>query len=454
MDALFDLIPTSLKKFEPLHQLPSTGLTELALQQHLTSMASKNQGASFESFLGGGAYHRFIPPAVNHIASRSEFYTAYTPYQPEISQGTLQVIYEFQTLISELTGMDVTNASVYDGATALTESALMALRIKRRKALVYTETINPQYLQVLKTYVTAMGDVTLHAFNPLLPIEEQLQVDSKSIAAVITQQPDYFGTIHASGHIQAFCERADVILITAVDPVTLALLEPPSAFGAQIVCGDIQQFGNSVNFGGPYGGFVATTEKLMRQLPGRVVGRTLDKDGKVAYTLTLQTREQHIKREKATSNICTNQSLNMLKATIYLSLVGPNGLRQIAEVSTQRAHELASGILSMPGVSMRFEQPFLYEFAVRLPMPAATMIQNMAQRFDILAGIDMGRYYPEETNTLLIAVTEMNSPESIQKYLTAFRTILQGTELSVLSGSGRKPKTVLATGTFGELAYV
>ena len=220
---------------------------------------------------------RFIPPAVNSIASRGEFYTAYTPYQPEVSQGTLQVIYEFQTMISELTGMDVSNASVYDGASALGEAAMMAVRATRRKVLYYAQTVHPQMLRVLTTYVHAFGEIELVGFDPERPLAEQLHHEAKQVAGVLIQQPDYFGTVRAWDSVRTFCETAGAILVVSVDPMTLGVLTPPRAFGAGIVCGDIQQFGNPVNFGGPYGGFIATTEKLMRQLPGRLVGRTVDK---------------------------------------------------------------------------------------------------------------------------------------------------------------------------------
>lgn len=449
--ALFEAIPGSLKQDYTVKHLPHSGQHELGLQQHLVEAASKNRGAAMESFLGGGAYQRFIPPAVNTIASRSEFYTAYTPYQPEISQGTLQVIYEFQTMMSELTGMDITNASVYDGATALSESALMAMRITRRSVLYVSDTMNPQFQQVLQTYIDALGGVELRRFDPVRPLRDQVTEDPKTIAAVMVQQPDYFGIVRPMDDYQSFCDGSGALLVVNADPVSLGILASPRAFGASIVCGDIQQFGNSVNFGGPYGGFIATTEKFMRQLPGRVVGRSLDKDGRVAYTLTLQTREQHIRREKATSNICTNQSLNVLKATVYLSLVGPQGLRQIAEVSAERAHQLAESLLSLPGVSMRSDGSFLNEFALRLPVPAEVMITHMAEHYGILAGVNVGKYWPDEKNTLLVAVTEMNSLESLKRYVAAFKTTLSRHGLSVMPAGSSRQEPMMATGTTGRM---
>ncbi len=449
VDALFDAVPASLKHPFTLNTLPKNGRSELELQHYLTAMASQNPGAGMLSFMGGGAYARFIPPAVNAIASRSEFYTAYTPYQPEISQGTLQMIYEFQTMMSELTGMDVTNASVYDGATAMSEAAFMAVRATRRKVLYVSKTTNPQYQQVLRTYCHAFGDMALGWFDPDQPLGPQFTHEPNTIAAILVQQPDYYGTIRPLSAYQEAAKATGALLVVAVDPMTLALLDSPRKAGADIVCGDIQQFGNSVNFGGPYGGFLSTTEKLMRQLPGRVVGRTVDKEGTTAYTLTLQTREQHIRREKATSNICTNQSLNVLKATAYLSLLGPQGLHRIASVSAERAHELAKGLLAVPEVSLRSGDAYLYEFAVRLPIPAKTMVHQMAHQYGILAGIDLGKYWPEEDHTLLIAVTELNTPESLERYLSAFRDVIHNRGLSVLpSGMSRDVKMV-ATGTRG-----
>lgn len=450
IDELFASIPETLRKSYPVGALSLHGRDELDVQQHLSSMATRNTGATFESFLGGGAYARFIPPVVNTIASRSEFYTAYTPYQPEISQGTLQMTYEFQTMIAELTGMDVANASVYDGATALSEAAFMAVRATRRRILYLSKTTNPHYQKVLQTYAEALGEIELRSFDPAKPIASQIQEgDSKAVAAILVQQPDYFGLIRPLQEYHRFCQDSGSLLVVSADPVAMAVLEPPGNAGADIVCGDIQQFGNPVNYGGPYGGFIAVRERLLRQIPGRIVGRTLDKDGKVAYTLTLQTREQHIRREKATSNICTNQALNILKAAVYMSLVGPGGLRQIAEVSAERAHRLAQGLLELSEVTLRFDGPFLYEFALQLPLPASTVVKHMAQRHGILAGIDLGRYWPEEERTLLIAVTELNDLPSIHRYIDAFKATLGNQGLSIVPGTSNPRSALLSTGTLG-----
>lgn len=446
-ETLFESIPESIRNNVPVKTLPLKGLSELELQQALNTAAAKNQTLLLESFQGGGAYHRFIPPAVNTLAGRSEFYTAYTPYQPEVSQGTLQMLYEFQTMLSELTGMAVTNASVYDAATAITESIIMAIRATRRNQVWVSQTINPQFKQVLETYAWALDEIAITYFDPDQPLPAPL--DPKSLAAVVVQQPDYFGRIHDLETVSQFCQHHKATFIVSVDPVTLSVLAPPGAYGADIVCGDIQPFGNAVNYGGPYGGFIATTQKLIRQLPGRLVGRTTDKNGHTAYTLTLQTREQHIRRDKATSNICTNQSLNVLKASIYLSLVGPQGLKQVATVSAERAHYLASQLTQIPGVSLSSAHPYLYEFTLTLPVAASELISSMAQSASILPGIDLGRYDPHRVNQLLVTVTEMNSWESIARYIDGFKSALQKTQSkqsTVRTLTHEAPSAICASG--------
>jgi glycine dehydrogenase subunit 1 len=285
---------------------------------------------------------------------------------------------------------------------------------------------------VLQTYVNALADETLpikiFVFNPLEPIAEQLDaasVDPKTLAALVIQQPAYFGSVHDVKTITSVAKSMGALTIVSVDPVTLALLEPPGKLGADIVCGDIQPFGNSLNYGGPYGGFIATTQKWTRQLPGRLVGRSIDKEGTTAYTLTLQTREQHIRREKATSNICTNQSLNVLKACIYLALVGPQGLKQVAMLSAQRAHFLANALTQVTGVSLKSSAPFLYEFSLNLPIPAQVLIDEMGERHGIIPGIRLSKYWPEDIHGLLVTVTEMNSQETLIRYIDGFTAIIQ-----------------------------
>ncbi|MEB3286563.1 MAG: aminomethyl-transferring glycine dehydrogenase subunit GcvPA [Vampirovibrionales bacterium] len=421
---LFSDIPTSLRENIRYCTLPESGLSELELQQHLKDWAKENTGASYASFLGGGAYHRFIPPVVNTIAGRSEFYTAYTPYQPEISQGTLQYTYEFQTMICELTGMDVANASVYDGGSAVTEAALMAIRSTKGNTVLAADSINPEYRAVLETYLNTLEGITLKAFNLESLPQVLASYDPKQLAAIVVQQPNYFGCVEALDTVREYCQAQKTFFIVAAEPFSLALLEAPGHYGADVVVGDIQPLGNNLSFGGPYGGYMATKEKHMRQLPGRLVGRTLDKNQRPCYTLTLQTREQHIKRERATSNICTNQALNILKATVYLTLVGPSGLRYLSDLSAQRAHWLSEQLSAINGVSLLFpEKPFLNEFSVQLPVPAELALHAL-EKASILGGIALARFYPDKPNSLLISCTEMTPPDQLKRYVDVLKNLL------------------------------
>jgi glycine dehydrogenase subunit 1 len=447
-EALFADIPASLRENVRFDVLPERGLSEPELQQMLKDWARLNRGQEMACFLGGGAYARFIPPAVQTIAGRSEFYTAYTPYQPEIAQGTLQATYEFQTMISELTGMDAANASVYDGASAVAEAALMALRVTRRSRVRVARTVHPDYRRVLKTYMTPLDElkpkgVEIIEFDP----SEWNQAGPESrpdreTACVIVQVPDYFGALPDLAGIRRFCEASGALFVVSAEPVSLGILQPPGAYGADIVIGDIQPLGNALAFGGPYGGYIATRNRYLRQLPGRLAGRAVEKTrettegkngqngvqaGRIGYTLTLQTREQHIRRETATSNICTNQALNVLKATVYLSLLGPAGLKNLAALSAQRAHALAHRLQQLPGVRLyRPEQPFLFEFALQFPVPVAPLLAALQER-GILGGIPLERFYPEARNTLLIACTELTTATDIDRYVTIVTEVLRTT---------------------------
>jgi glycine dehydrogenase subunit 1 len=427
---LFRDIPAALRENIHYTVLPESGLSELELQQALSQLAALNEGPNLACFLGGGAYARFIPMAVNTIAGRSEFYTAYTPYQPEIAQGTLQVTYEFQTMICELTGMDVANASVYDGASALTEAAFMALRATRRTRILVADTVHPDYRTVLKTYAAQLQGVEVVEFDAEKS-DAVLKSDDKKTACVILQVPNYFGGLETTAPFRQFCETTGALFVVSAEPVSLGLLKAPGTYGADIVTGDIQPLGNHLSYGGPYGGYIATKSKYLRQLPGRLVGRTVDKDGRPCYTLTLQTREQHIRREKATSNICTNQALNVLKATVYLSLIGPVGLKQLCNISVQRAHALAERLLQLPGVLLyKPEQPFLFEFALQVPVPAKPLLEHLQQR-GILGGIALERFYPNAQNVLLIACTELTTPSQLDQYVAAVQEYLQTADMGV-----------------------
>lgn len=366
-------------------------LSEMETQKVVKRLANKNK-TDYISFLGGGVYNKFIPACINQIAQRFEFLTAYTPYQAEISQGTLQIMYEFQTMISRLTGMDISNATVYDGGTACAEAILMARRISKKHKALVSENLNPEYKKVIDTYTWA-NEIEIEYFN-------ELPENTTDYACVLLQTPDYFGEI-------IDVKPVDTLLIVCTDISTLSILKPPSEYGADIVVGDIQTLGIPQEFGGPHAGFIACREKFMRQLPGRLAGRTVDADGNQAFCLTIQTREQHIKREKATSNICSNQALIGLCATAYLSLLGENGFKQAGYLSAKQAHKLSEK-LSQKGIPT-LNKNFFNEFVIEVPN--ADKFLAALKLAGILGGIQLS-----ETR-LLVAATEMTSDEDIEKYI-------------------------------------
>ncbi|MDX2085896.1 MAG: aminomethyl-transferring glycine dehydrogenase subunit GcvPA [Candidatus Melainabacteria bacterium] len=416
IDALFEDIPAQLRGPKHYTALPADGLSELEIQDALKQLATENKATELACFLGGGAYDRFIPQAVNTIASRSEFATSYTPYQPEISQGTLQVIYEFQSMMASLTGMDVVNASVYDGASAVTEAALMAARLTKRNHIWVSRNVHPDYRRVLSTYVQANQSLSLQEFSANIQPEE-LPRSENNPACIILQWPGYLGTLEDPTPWQAYCEQHQILLVVVADPVSLGVLEPPGQYGASIVVGELQPLGNHLAYGGPYCGYIATRKQYLRQLPGRLVGRSVDSQGRPCFTLTLQTREQHIRREKATSNICTNQALNLLKATVYLSLLGPQGLATVASVSAQRCHYLVEKLCQIEGIALLFpDQPFLFEAALKLSQPTALFLKAL-ERQGILGGIELGKAYTEYPNALLVTTTEKTHPNLIERYI-------------------------------------
>src|SRR5574344_1102889 len=365
-------------------------ISEMEAQKRVRALEKKNS-SEYVSFLGGGVYNKYIPAVVSDVARRWEFLTAYTPYQPEISQGTLQVMYEFQTMMCRLTGMDISNATVYDGANACAEACLMAARISKKDKVLVSKKLNPDYLQVVKTYCWA-GDIQVEEF-------EDIPLNTSDYACVLVQNPDYYGEISE-------IKPVDCLLIICCDVSTLSILKTPAQCGADIVVGDVQALGIPMNFGGPHAGFIACREKYMRQMPGRLAGQTLDKDGKTAYTLTIQTREQHIKREKATSNICSNQALIGLCANVYLSAVGENGFKQAGFLSTKYAHLLADK-LTKKGVkilSKNFFNEFTYE------VDDAEKVLNKLKENNILGGIKL------DSKRILVSATEMNSIDEINLY--------------------------------------
>lgn len=369
------------------------GLSELQTQRAVKNLAKENK-ADYACFLGGGIYNKFVPACIAQVAGRFEFNTAYTPYQPEISQGTLQVMYEFQTMICRLTGMDIANATVYDGGTACAESILMACRVSKKYKVCVLNSLNPEYKKVIKTY-TDPQSITVDWVD-------EIPTDTTEYACVLIQTPDYYGEIIEP-------KSVDCLLIVCTDPSSLALLKPPSEYGADVVVGDIQTLGIPMNFGGPTAGFMACREKFMRQLPGRLAGRTVDKDGKQAFCLTIQTREQHIKREKATSNICSNQALIGLCATLYLSVMGEKGFFQASFLSAQNAHNLSEK-LAKKGIKT-LNKNFYNEFVIEVS-DSDKFLETLKEN-NILGGIKL------DQNKILVAATEMNTDEEIEKYVSA-----------------------------------
>ena len=385
------------------------GLSELELKDKLREIANKNK-VDFISFLGAGSYNHFVPSIVNHIISRSEFYTAYTPYQPEISQGILQSIYEYQTMIAELTGMDVANASLYDGASALAESCIMAVNITKKNQILMLKSIHPEYREVVKTYCKA------HNFE-VEEIEDS-EIDEKlseKTAALLVQNPNFFGCIEDLNKIKKVVhEKNSLLVVAVVEPTSLGLLKSPGSLGADIVVGEGQSFGNAMNFGGPYLGIMATKDKYKRNLPGRLVGATVDAAGENAFILTLQAREQHIRREKASSNICTNEALCALAAAVHLAALGKQGIKELAELNVQKAHYLADK-LKAAGFSLVFDKPFYNEFVVKVDN--AKEFNEKLLKNNIIGGLDLGQYYPELKNCLLFCVTEVVTKENMDKLI-------------------------------------
>jgi glycine dehydrogenase subunit 1 len=416
-EALFDKIPRQFL----LKELPlDAGKTEGETVSHFDALSAKNRpAASRTSFLGGGIYDHEIPVIVNHLAGRSEFYTAYTPYQAEVSQGTLQMIFEFQTMISRLVGLPVANASMYDGSTALAEAVLMAAKITGRNDVLYADSLNPRYLEVLKTYA---GGKSLNLIS--LGVDASGQIDeqqldaalNEKIACMIVQTPNYFGVVEKPWQFQEALHAAGTLLVASIDPISLSLFRPPGDFGADIVVGEGQSLGNPMNCGGPLLGFIASKKEYIRSMPGRIVSRTKDVSGKEAYVLTLQTREQHIRREKATSNICTNQGLLALRATIYLSALGEGGFRELGAICYEKAHRLAEMIEACPGFSLKFSGPFFREFVVECPVDAYQIVTRLKEA-GILAGIPLGKYFGEwADNCLLVALTEKRTSPELEAF--------------------------------------
>ena len=427
--ALFDEIPPALQYGE-FQNMPS-GMSEMAMLKHAQQLAAKNHNGI--CFIGAGSYEHHIPAAVWDIASRGEFLTSYTPYQAEASQGTLQLLYEYQTMIAELTGMDVANASMYDGATALAEAVLMAVRINRHSKtnrVLVAGTIHPLYRDTLETIVRNQHiEVITLPFDlqqGTTPMSALDAYTGEDITALVMAQPNFFGCLEQVDAMTDWAQANQCVSIACVNPVALALLKPPGAWGkagVDIVCGEGQPFGSPMASGGPYFGFFSTRMQHVRQMPGRLIGCTVDKDGKTGYTLTLQAREQHIRRGKATSNICTNQGLLVTAATIHLSLLGPQGLAQVATQCHHNTHELVAALTQIEGVACVFEAPYFHEALLRLNKPTDQVLQALIKA-GIAGGYAVDKHYPQLPNTLLVCATEMRSEEDIAYYAQTLRHIL------------------------------
>lgn len=425
---LFESIPSELRLNRPLAIPPA--LSEIELTQHAKKLAGKNLGAETATcFLGGGAYDHFIPAVVDSLASRGEFYTSYTPYQPEVSQGNLQVMFEYETLICQLTGMDVSNASLYDGASATVEAALMCLaQNDGRRKVVVPESLHPEYRMCLKTYFQWIGAELVEVATPEGTLDLQAwtnAIDSQT-ACVILPQPNFFGIVEDLKPFAAAAKSAGASVVACVDAISLGILDKPSNWSADVVVAEGQSLGNPLQYGGPYLGILACREAFVRRLPGRIAGQTIDRSGKRCWVLTLQTREQHIRREKATSNICTNQGLFALRAAIYLSLLGPQGLKETALLCGQKAHYIKQQIASAPRYSIAFDGATWCEFVVRDQSGDVAGTLEYLQSKGILGGIPLGQWYPELSDCFLVAVTEKRTKCELDSYVAALKHLSVG----------------------------
>ena len=420
-EQLFESIPPQLRLQRPLNT--PAALSEIELLDKFERLGQRNAAARRTSFLGAGAYSHYIPTIVDHIISRSEFFTAYTPYQPEISQGTLQTIFEFQTLVCQLTGMDLANASMYDGSTALAEAVLMAERVTRRSKVIASATVHPQYLEVVKTYVQHAGiDLEVTDFDQKTGqggAGLSAAVDDQT-AAIVVQSPNFFGCIEDLKALADAAHAKGALLVVAItEAMSLGLLKSPGACDADIVVAEGQSFGVPLSFGGPYVGLFATRDKYARQIPGRLVGEAYDKKGHRGFVLTLATREQHIRREKATSNICTNEGLIALAATVYLEAMGRRGIQEAAQQCVQKAAYAARRIAGVKGFSIPFTGPRFNEFVVRAPGNAAELLSRLAKEKEIEGGIALSRFMPIRDKDFLVCVTETNTREQIDQLVSA-----------------------------------
>ena len=431
IDTLFDEIPERLRA-RALDAVPPA-LTEMEIARLMSGRAARD-GRQL-NFAGAGAYEHHVPAAVWAVVTRGEFYSAYTPYQAEASQGTLQLLYEYQSMMSSLTGMAVSNASLYDGATALGEACLMAVRAHRKsrsQRILLPVALDPTYRQVVQAVAgnqnLSFELLAYDAQTGRTPADALDRYRGEDITALVIQHPNFLGTLEDVDALTDRAHEAGMLVIAVVNPMSLALLRPPGEWGqkgADIVCGEGQPLGVPLSSGGPYFGFMTTRMDYVRQMPGRIVGRTVDLDGRPGFTLTLQAREQHIRRSKATSNICTNQGLLVAAATIYMSLLGPRGLEQVAATCAERSHELVEALTRIPGVRLAFEGPRFHEALLLLDRPVRGVLEALAAQ-GIVGGVDVSRHYPALGNGLLVCATETRSSEDVAAYASALSAIMQG----------------------------
>jgi glycine dehydrogenase subunit 1 len=413
-DDLLAAIPAAVRLRRPLNLPPA--LAEQDLTRLLQGLAAKNANADTHAcFLGGGAYDHYIPAVVDSIAGRGEFYTAYTPYQAEASQGTLQVGFEYQTMVCQLTGLDVANASLYDGGSAVAEAVLMAVNVTGRSGkVVVAESVHPEYRQTLATYLADLGVQIVTVPTPgggLDPADVAQAVDDQT-ACVVVQHPNFFGSLEDVEAIGKAAKAKGALFVVSFDPISVGLLKRPGDYGADIAVAEGQCLGNYLMYGGPYLGILACRQEFVRKIPGRLVGQTVDRHGNRCWVLTLQTREQHIRREKATSNICTNQGLLALRATVYLAALGPQGLKETAELCARKAHYAAQQLAKVPGVRSAFDRPFFKEFTIRVPGDVKAILAGLVED-GYLAGLPMARHYPKLADCVSVAVTEKRTKAEI-----------------------------------------
>ncbi len=419
IEELLVKLPPKARLSRPLNLVPALAETELV--RHMKALADRNADAdSHVCFMGGGSYDHYVPSPINHLVSRGEFLTAYTPYQPEASQGTLRTIYEYQTMIAELTGMDVANASLYDGASSLAEAALMAHAVTERNEIVLSRGVHPLYRRVSATYCDGPG-IRLRdagARDGVTELAAAKTLVGPKTAALVVQTPNFYGCLEDIATAAEIAHGAGALLIVVADPVNLGMLEAPGKLGADIVVGEGHGLGVPMSFGGPYLGVFAAKRELVRRMPGRLVGATVDRDGRRGFVLTLQTREQHIRRAKATSNICTNVALCALMATIYLATLGRHGLVRVGELSAAKAHYAAAELTKVPGVALRFAAPFFKEFTLRLPKSPERIVAKLARQ-GILAGVPLKTFDRGLADCLLVAVTEKRTKAEIDAFALA-----------------------------------